>query len=63
MSRYTIYCLCRTALIIKVPAGLCELAQEADSVAEIEQENTSSRLTDLLHSHNEGIGVLLGVHY
>jgi len=36
---------------------LCELAQEADSAAEIEKENASGRLTDLLHSHNEGIGM------
>ena len=35
---------------------LCELAQEADGAAEIERENASSRLTDLLHSHNKGIG-------
>ena len=44
--------------IVRVSAGLlCELAQEADSAAEIERENASSRLTDLLHSHNEGIGM------
>ena len=44
--------------IIRVAAGLlCELAQEADGAAEIERENASSRLTDLLHSHNEGIGM------
>lgn len=44
--------------IVRVSAGLlCELAQEADSAAEIERENASARLTDLLHSHNEGIGM------
>ena len=44
--------------IVRVSAGLlCELAQEADSAAEIERENASARLTDLLHSPNEGIGM------
>lgn len=43
---------------MRVSAGLlCELAQEGDSAAEIERENASGRLTDLLHSHNEGIGM------
>lgn len=43
---------------MRVSAGLlCELAQEADSAAEIERENASGRLTELLHSQNEGIGV------
>ena len=54
--------------IVRVSAGLlCELAQEADSAAEIERENASSRLTNLLRSHNEGIGMTsvyhLGMHY
>ena len=44
---------------MRVATGLlCELAQEADAAAEIERENASGRLTDLLHSHNEGIGML-----
>ena len=43
---------------MRVSAGLlCELAQEADSAAEIERENASGRLTELLHSQNEGIGM------
>jgi len=43
--------------IVRVATGLlCELAQERESIAEIEQENATSRLTELLHSTNEGIG-------
>ena len=35
---------------------LCELAQESESIAEIERENATGRLTELLRSPNEGIG-------
>jgi len=43
--------------IIRVATGLlCELAQESESIAEIERENATGRLTELLRSTNEGIG-------
>jgi len=46
--------------IVRVAAGLlCELAQETESVTEIERENATSRLTELLRSSNEGIGTCI----
>ena len=43
--------------IQKVAAGvLCELAADKESAEMIEQEGATAPLTELLHSHNEGVG-------
>jgi len=40
-----------------VAAGvLCELAADKESAEIIEQEGATAPLTELLHSHNEGVG-------
>lgn len=50
--------------IIRVATGLlCEMAQESESIAEIERENATGRLTELLRSTNEGIGECVIVYY
>ena len=46
-----------TENITRVAAGvLCELAQDPDGAVQIERENATQPLTDLLHSRNESIG-------
>ncbi|XP_065888120.1 catenin beta-1-like isoform X2 [Dysidea avara] len=40
---------------------LCDLSQESGSITEIERENATSRLTELLHSPSEGIAYAAGV--
>lgn len=43
--------------IQRVAAGvLCELAADKESAEIIEQEGATAPLTELLHSHNEGVG-------
>lgn len=42
--------------VVRVAAGvLCELAQDKDGADSIERENSTTILTELLHSRNEGI--------
>ena len=46
-----------TENITRVAAGvLCELAQDPDGAAQIERENGTQPLTELLNSRNEAIG-------
>ena len=43
--------------ITRVAAGvLCEMAQDAEGVSQIEKQNATTPLTELLHSRNEGVG-------
>jgi catenin beta 1 len=43
--------------IQRVAAGvLCELAADKEGAEMIEQEGATAPLTELLHSHNEGVG-------
>ena len=49
--------------ITRVAAGvLCEMAQDPEGAAQIERENATAPLTELLHSHNEGVGEWWCVH-
>ena len=49
-----------TENITRVAAGvLCELAQDPDGAAQIERENGTQPLTELLNSRNEAIGKIL----
>ena len=42
--------------VVRVAAGvLCELAQDKEGADAIERENSTTILTELLHSRNEGI--------
>lgn len=45
--------------IQRVAAGvLCELAQDKEAAEAIEAEGATAPLTELLHSRNEGVGML-----
>lgn len=51
-----------TENITRVAAGvLCELAQDPDGAAQIERENGTQPLTELLNSRNEAIGKTLNL--
>jgi hypothetical protein len=50
--------------IQRVAAGvLCELAADKEGAEMIEQEGATAPLTELLHSHNEGVGKCNFPHY
>ena len=52
-----------TENITRVAAGvLCELAQDPDGAAQIERENGTQPLTELLNSRNEAIGKKMLCH-
>lgn len=49
--------------IQRVAAGvLCELAQDKEAAEAIEAEGATAPLTELLHSRNEGVGMLTRAH-
>lgn len=49
--------------IQRVAAGvLCELAQDKEAAEAIEAEGATAPLTELLHSRNEGVGMLTKTH-
>jgi catenin beta 1 len=61
-SRYSQLLYSPTENITRVAAGvLCELAQDPDGAAQIERENGTQPLTELLNSRNEAIGKILTI--
>ena len=59
-SQYVQLLYSPTENITRVAAGvLCELAQDPDGAAQIERENGTQPLTELLNSRNEAIGKII----